>query len=98
MRFAVLIFAVLLATGPALSQDWGFYMNARFGYVIDIPPGYSGEGEADNGDGQIFNADDGTQLLRVYGANALDGFEAAVENAMEKARAGGAPPLRHLLI
>ncbi len=89
VRFVILIIALVLVASPALSQDWGFYANARFGYGIDIPPGYSGEGEADNGDGQIFNSDDGTQLLRVYGANALDGFEAAVASAMEKAREGG---------
>jgi hypothetical protein len=89
MRFIVLILTLLLTASPALSQDWDFYANSRFGYVIDIPPGFSGEGEADNGDGQIFNSADGTQLLRVYGANSLDGFETTVASAMNQAREGG---------
>jgi hypothetical protein len=89
MRLVVLILVLLLTAGSALSQDWNSYANSRFSYVIDIPPGFSGEGEADNGDGQIFNSDDGTQLLRVYGGNSPDGFETTVASAMQQARDGG---------
>ena len=89
MRAVLAFVALLLLAGPALSKDWGGYGNARFGYAIDVPPGFTGEGEAENGDGQIFRSDDGTQFMRVYGGNALDGFEAAVGAAMVRARESG---------
>ena len=88
MRFLLFLVLATLA-GPAVAQDWGVYENARFGYVIDIPPDYVGEGEAENGDGQIFVSDDGTQMLRVHGANALEGFEAKLDEAMAGAREAG---------
>lgn len=82
---------LLLAAAPVLAQDgWEYYENARFGYAVEIPPGYVGEGESDNGDGQIFTSADGTQTLRVHGENLPDGdFEAEVGNAMDLAREAG---------
>ena len=88
MRLVLPLLVVLVAS-PAVAQEWQSYENARFGYVIDVPPGFRGEGESDNGDGQIFRSADGTQLLRVYGANALGGFEATVAEAMDFARDAG---------
>jgi len=88
MRSILIVLAFLVAT-PVLAAAWGSYENARFGYVVDIPPGYEGEGEADNGDGQIFTSEDGTQLLRVYGGNVLEGFEETVNTAMGYARDDG---------
>ena len=74
MRAATLTLLLVSFATAAPGAEWGWYENARFGYVIDLPPGFVGEGEADNGDGQVFNSADGTQLLRVHGGNALDGF------------------------
>jgi hypothetical protein len=88
MRLILFLLLTYVAS-PALAQGWDAYENGRFGYEIDIPPGFEGEGEADNGDGQIFRSEDGTQLLRVYGANALDGFESTVADAMGFARDDG---------
>jgi hypothetical protein len=88
MRSILIALTLLIAT-PVLAAPWGSYENARFGYILDIPPGYEGEGEADNGDGQIFTPASGTQLLRVYGGNALDGFEETVKTAMGYARDDG---------
>src|SRR5690606_4065310 len=65
------------------------YENARFGYALDVPPGFAGEGEAINGDGQVFRSSRGA-LLRVYGGNALEGtFEDAVNEAMAFAQQDG---------
>jgi len=89
MRSLILL-VLFLCIPAALAADWGSYANARFGYAIGVPPGFSGEGEADNGDGQMFNSDDGTQLLRVYGGNVIeDSFEAAVGDLMVYARDDG---------
>ena len=75
-----LFFALLLlCASPALGADWGHYVNVRYGYAIDVPPGFAGHGEADNGDGQVFSTP--TATLRVYGANILEGdFETAAHD------------------
>lgn len=74
-----LVALALLATLsplPALAQYWSHYANARFGYELDIPPGFEGQGESDTGDGQIFFLPNGLEEFRVWGGWALDGVEA----------------------
>jgi hypothetical protein len=89
MKLFPALFFVVFATS-ALAGEWSGYENSRFGYVIDVPPDFSGTGEAENGDGQIFRSADGTQLLRVYGGNILEaGFEASVQAAMGHAADAG---------
>lgn len=83
-----LLFVVLVSS--AFAAEWSRYENARFGFAIDIPPNFIGEGEAANGDGEAFRAADGSQLLRVYGGNIVEGsFEAAVNAAMGYAAEAG---------
>ena len=73
---ALLVSLLLLAT-PAFAADWGHYVNVRYGFATDVPPGFVGEGESDNSDGQIFTTP--TAELRVFGANVLaSDFEAEV--------------------
>jgi hypothetical protein len=88
MRTLLSILLVLFATAPALAQ-WDSYENARFGYELSVPPGFAGGGEADNGDGQVFTSEDGTQTLRVYGGNVLEDFESEMAEAMGYARDDG---------
>jgi hypothetical protein len=88
MRAFVLLLILLLPT-DAIAADWSHYANARFGYGIDIPPGFSGQGEADNGDGQRFRGPSGTALA-VWGGNIVESnFEAHVAEAMASADADG---------
>lgn len=84
--FALLSLALV---SPAVADDWGLYDNARFGYRIEVPPGFSGGGEAANGDGQVFTLAGGTQELRVFGGTALDGFEAWANGTIDAARNDG---------
>lgn len=84
-----LLFSILfvLAT-PALAQSWGSYENARFGYVIEVPPGFEAGQEADNGDGRSFR--DGASRLLVWGGNITEGsFEGAVAAAQGFATGDG---------
>lgn len=68
MRFALTIIAALLLALPALAQvPWGIYENARYGYAVDVPPGFEGQGESDNGDGQVFLLDGRVAKLTVGG-------------------------------
>jgi hypothetical protein len=74
----ILALLVMLLPPQAIAASWGHYTNARFGYAVDVPPGFVGQGESDNSDGQVFKTP--TAALTVYGANILDGgFEDEVK-------------------
>lgn len=81
MRILVLIIFALFGA-PALAQDWDHYDNGRFGYGIDIPPGFVSSGESDNGDGQTFATDGRPIDLLIWGGYALEGFETEVAQRM----------------
>jgi len=72
MRFLIGLLLALVPLG-ALADDWSHYVNSRYGYEIAVPPGYSGQGESDSGDGQVFVSRQGTQVLRVFGGFITDG-------------------------
>ena len=73
----MLALLMLMAT-PAIAAGWGHYTNVRFGYAVDVPPGFAGQGESDNSDGQVFKTP--TATLTVFGGNILDGgFEDEVK-------------------
>ena len=71
-----LLFALLLLLPlPAAAADWGHYANARFGYAVDVPPGFWAQDESDNGDGQVFKTP--TATVTVFGGNVMEAdFEA----------------------
>ena len=84
-----LLLALLLSLPvPAMAADWSHYANARFGYAIDVPPGFVAQGESDNGDGQVFKTP--TAMLTVYGGNVMAAdFEAEVAQREQFARDDG---------
>lgn len=56
----------------SLAEDqWRIYYNDRFEYQICYPRAFIPQGEADNGDGQVFVARDGARL-RVYGSYSIN--------------------------
>ncbi|RYG27429.1 MAG: hypothetical protein EON93_20585, partial [Burkholderiales bacterium] len=91
MRFPLCLAALVAAViQPAFAQGWAAYENGRFGYETAIPPGFSGQGESDNGDGQTFDKPGTTQTLAAWGANMLEeSFEAEVEASMGYAQSEG---------
>ncbi|MBN9310594.1 hypothetical protein [Devosia sp.] len=87
MRALLALLLVLVLT-PALADDWRRYDNARFGYSIEVPPGFAVGREADNGDGREFR--DGATKLAAWGGTIFeDSFEAAVAAAMASAEGDG---------
>lgn len=62
-----LIFSVFLLLLPTLAAaaGWEPYVNDRFGYAVDIPPGFALSSEADNGDGRTYSK--GGAALAVWG-------------------------------
>ena len=70
---------VTLASPAVAEDDWHPYANPRFGYTVEIPPGFEMGLEADNGDGVRFHADDNGATLMVFGTHPPDGdFETDV--------------------
>ena len=71
LRLVLIVSFSVSTFGPtALSQTISYktYANARFSYSISYPAGLLiPQGEAENGDGQIFRAKDGSAEMRVYG-------------------------------
>ena len=85
---ALILFMLIALAAPALAADWEPYGNARFGYTIEVPPGFEWGKEADNGDGRSFR--DGATRLLVWGGNITeDSFESAVAAAKAFAVADG---------
>jgi hypothetical protein len=72
-KFLILIaaFSVFVFSQAVLAQsNYKTYINARFGYSISYPADLlAPQGEADNGDGQIFKNRDAE--MRVFGSNML---------------------------
>ena len=96
MRAAVLCLvsaSVAIATtgqGAAPHDSWKTYTNVRFGYQVCYPPHLlKPQGEADNGDGQVFRSRDGAEL-RVFGSNNALELSLAQE-AKAQARAAMGP-------
>ena len=86
---ALLVALMMAVPAFAAAADWDHYENVRFGYGVDVPAGFIGRGEADNGDGQIF-AGPGGDLMRVYGGNNIGAsFEDSVSTAMGYAEDAG---------
>lgn len=79
MRILIVLLALIAVPVAALELGWGRYDNARFGYTSEIPAGFSGHGESDNGDGQIFDNAGKAQVLTLWGGNIIaEDFEAEV--------------------
>ncbi len=72
LKFSIFLSLIFAVSGfSAFGQTkYETYANARFGYLISYPANLIPQGEATNGDGQIFSSDDGTEM-RVYGSNLL---------------------------
>jgi hypothetical protein len=79
---------LFLCTAPAFAADWSRFENSRFGYSVEVPPGFRPSGAApENADGAAFASEDGTQSLTVWGGNVIEeGFESSVQAAIGFAR------------
>ena len=77
LTLRLLLALLLLLPAPAMAAGWRHYVNARYGYGVDVPPGFVGQSESENGDGQVFKTP--TAKLTVFGGNIVSGdFEGEV--------------------
>lgn len=56
------------------ADGWMAYGNARFGFLLPVPPGMKALRPPDNGDGQIFETLDGKVKLAGWASFNVDGF------------------------
>lgn len=72
--FLVALVSAVMAIAPfqAIASAWGRYVNVRFAYAIDIPPGFSDVAEAENSDGGVSASGDGKAELRAWGGYLVD--------------------------
>ncbi|HJZ79716.1 MAG TPA: hypothetical protein VKD91_05205 [Pyrinomonadaceae bacterium] len=66
---SVILISSLFPDAVPADERWNTYANARFNYSISYPSSLVPQGEADNGDGQVFRSHDGAAELRVWGSN-----------------------------
>lgn len=88
----ILALLVSLATLPALAQSgWTYYGNARFGYELAVPPGFEGQGQSGNGDGQVFTLENRVARLTVWGGYLVTApdFEAEANTRLASDLSGG---------
>lgn len=69
LSIAILAFSLSLA----IAAGWRTYGNARFGYSIDIPPGFSKVKESENSDGGVATSSNGNVELSVWGSYITEG-------------------------
>lgn len=90
MKIYFILSAIFIFSALVFGQaNYKTYSNARFGYSISYPSNLlTPQGEADNGDGQVFSGADGTEM-RVFGSNMLLNETLLKEfNAVVKEHAG----------
>lgn len=91
MRIVLMALFALFAL-PAVAQEGERYDNARFAYSISVPIGFVGQGESENGDGQMFAMPGRAIALRVWGGLLgviAPDFDGAVANGMARDVEGG---------
>ncbi|WLR96074.1 hypothetical protein [Shinella sumterensis] len=71
MRLLLVLIGVFCLPLAAIAAEWTPYANARFGFAVEIPPGFALVREADNGDGQSYA--NGEARLAVWGHTLAEG-------------------------
>jgi hypothetical protein len=77
----------LLMSSPALAASWSQFKSARFGFSIEVPPGFiQSEAAPDNGDGAAFASPDKSATLLIWGRNLTEGLadDAAQRKSAER--------------
>jgi hypothetical protein len=77
MRYFTGLFLILASSllSAFTFQTETEYCNSRFSFCMQVPNGFIGQGEAENGDGQIFLSADKQTEIRAYGMLAIEDFD-----------------------
>lgn len=88
MRILITVL-LTVAAGAATAQEWQRFASDRFGFAVDVPPGFSASFVSENGDGRVYHGAEGDHLLALWGAGLNDGFLPEVEERMAQDAADG---------
>ncbi len=89
-RIVVAGLLCLAALAAHAARGWARYQNDRYGYSIELAPGFSPVREADNRDGGTSKSTQGNATLAVWGTNLLvDSFKSDVNSRIESASSDG---------
>jgi len=89
MRYVLMLLAWLIAVPAVSAADWQSYANARFGYRVEVPPGFKVGRAPDNDDGRTFTGPNGDRIL-VFGTYLVDAaFEGEASNRIAQAMDDG---------
>lgn len=73
MRRVLVSLLLVASTASVAAADWTRHDYPRFGFAIDVPPGFADTGDVGDGDGDIFTSADGAAVLTVAGGSVLPG-------------------------
>ncbi|MFZ6658040.1 hypothetical protein [Undibacterium sp. TJN19] len=87
MQNIFLLFSLVFLSANACGTEliYKTYVNHRYGYTIDYPDYLVPQGEAANGDGQVFLSKDGEAELRVYARACIDDWDTTPAEFLKKA-------------
>jgi len=76
MQKIVAAFFLLLFMQSAFSaEEYGLYVNERYGYSVEYLKKLIPQGVSENGDGQIFRSKSGSAELRVFARSCIEGLD-----------------------
>ncbi len=75
MKPKLLILLTTICFAFTTGINYENYCNSRFQFCIDYPRDLTSQGEAENGDGQIFLSKDKQTEVRAYGMMAIEEFD-----------------------
>jgi hypothetical protein len=86
----IIAMIMTFAASASMAAAWSHYLNGRYGYSIDIPPGFAQVDEAENGDGGVSTSADGRAKLSVWGAYIMqDSFADEIAWRIDQDKADG---------
>lgn len=89
MKNSYLLSLLVFLTANVSSAELVYktYVNGRYGFSIDYPDYLIPQGEAANGDGQVFLSKDGEAELRVYARACIEEWDTTPAEFLKKAEA-----------
>lgn len=89
-RLTSILLLIIVPLQPLTAAEWSRYVNPRFGAAVDIPPGFHADGNASEGEGRRFRAENGRATISLWGApSAASGFSQAVRERIAADEAEG---------
>lgn len=72
-KICVFLLSVFCVSRALAAEGWVSYVNERFGFGVEVPPGFQAQEAPANDDGRSFLSQDGATSLLVFGGyNVLD--------------------------